>query len=64
MNNPLIKDIRGRGLMNTIEIDRDSNVNGHDFCDIMIKNGILTKATKDYSVRFTPPLVITKEEVD
>lgn len=32
----LIRDVRGRGLMNCIEIERDSKVNGHDFCNILI----------------------------
>ena len=45
--------------MQCIEISRESNVNGHDFCDIMRENGVLTKATKDYACRFTPSLVLT-----
>lgn len=49
--------------MNAIEIERDSFVNGTDFCNIMMNNGLVTKATKEYSCRFTPPLVITEEEV-
>ena len=50
--------------MNAIEVDRNSFVNGHDLCNIMQEHRLLTKATKDYSVRFTPGLIITKEEVD
>ena len=50
--------------MQCIEIERESNVNGNDFCDIMRANGLLTKATKDYACRFTPSLVLTQEEVD
>lgn len=50
--------------MQCIEIERESNVNGHDFCDIMRTNGLLTKATKDYACRFTPSLVLTEDEVD
>lgn len=64
INSPMVGDIRGRGLMNALEIRRDTNVNGHDFCDIMKNYGVLTKATKDYIVRFTPPLVMNKKEVD
>lgn len=64
MKSPLIKNVRGRGLMNCLEIDRDSNVNGHIMCDIMKEYGVLTKATKDYSIRFTPALVMNKTEVD
>ena len=64
INSALLRDIRGRGLMNAIEVDRNSHVNGTDLCNIFQKYGVLTKATKDYSIRFTPPLVITAQEVD
>ena len=64
LNSPLIRDVRGRGMMNCLEIDRDSNVNGHHMCDIMKNHGVLTKATKDYSIRFTPALIMNKQEVD
>ena len=60
----LLKDVRGRGLMSAIEVDRDSFVNGDDLCDIFRHHGILTKSTKEFSVRFTPALVMNKEEVD
>lgn len=50
--------------MNCLELKRDTNVDGHDLSDIMRGYGVLTEATKDFSIRFTPPLVISKEEVD
>ena len=64
VSSPLIREVRGRGLMQCIEIERESNVTGHDFCDIMKSNGLLTKATKDYACRFTPALVMNEDEVD
>ena len=51
-------------MFNCLEIEKDSKVNGHIMCDIMKDNGVLTKATKDYSIRFTPGLIINKKEVD
>jgi len=54
----LLKDVRGRGLMSAIEVDSDSFVNGDDLCDIFRHHGILTKSTKEYSIRFTPALVM------
>lgn len=60
----LLKDVRGRGLMTAIEVDRDSFVNGDDLCDIFRHHGMLTKSTKEYSIRFTPALVINANEVD
>ena len=64
INSPLLKDVRGRGLMNAIEVDRASHVNGDDLCDIFRHYGLLTKSTKEFSIRFTPALVITADEVD
>lgn len=61
---PLLKDIRGRGLMTAIEVESDSHVNGDDLCDIFRHYGLLTKSTKTYSCRFTPALVINEAEVD
>ena len=64
VSSPLIRECRGRGMMQCIEIERESNVTGHDFCDIMKTHGLLTKATKDYACRFTPSLVMNEAEVD
>jgi ornithine--oxo-acid transaminase len=33
-------------------------------CSLIFKKGIITKATHKHCVRFTPPLVINKEEID
>ena len=64
LNSSIVGDIRGRGLMNCIEIRKDSKVDGNDFSDILRDHGVISKATKNYAVRFTPPLIITKEQVD
>lgn len=64
IESPLIREVRGRGLMNALEIERESNVDGHIFCDMLRTRGVLTKATKNYSVRFTPALTLTKQQVD
>ena len=39
------------------------NVNGSDWCNVMKDHGLLTKATKDNSIRFAPALVINEQEV-
>ena len=63
INNPLFKDVRGRGLFIGVEIDHDAKVNGSTFAKVLHKHGILTKSTHDSTVRLTPPLVITHDEV-
>lgn len=64
INSPLLSDVRGRGLMSAIEVNRNSHVNGDDLCDIFRHHGILTKSTKEFSIRFTPALIINAQEVD
>jgi len=55
-----IKTIRGRGLWIGLELD----TNARPYCEALMKHGILCKETHDTVIRFAPPLVITKEEID
>ena len=65
LKSPLIKEVRGRGLFLGIEIEKsdDIKVDGNHFAKMFFKNGVLTKATHDQTVRLTPPLVITEPEI-
>ncbi len=64
LESPTIKEIRGRGLFVGLEFHHDLNINGNHFSKILMKNGLLTKATHDHCIRFSPALVIKKEEID
>jgi ornithine--oxo-acid transaminase len=55
-----IRDVRGRGLFIGVEL----NVPARPFAEALHRNGILAKETHDYVLRFAPPLVITREEID
>lgn len=55
-----IKEVRGKGLMIGVEL----TVPARPYCDELRRQGILCKDTHGTVVRFAPPLVITKEEVD
>ena len=57
LNNPNIKDIRGKGLMNAIEFD--NTVDTDLFCNNLMINGLLAKPTHGNIVRFSPPLIIS-----
>jgi ornithine--oxo-acid transaminase len=46
-----------------MEFNHDLPVNGNHFAKILMKNGLLTKATHDYCVRFAPALVIDENEL-
>ena len=62
INSPLMKEVRGRGLFIGIELKKGLHVDANDFSKILMKKGLLTKATHNIIVRLTPALVITKEE--
>lgn len=64
LNNPLIELVRGRGLMNAIVIKHENKEAAWDICVKMMENGMLAKPTHGDKIRFTPPLVITKEQLD
>lgn len=55
-----IKEVRGRGLFIGMEL----NTAARPFCEELKELGILCKETHDTVIRFAPPLVITKEELD
>ncbi|MFN8299614.1 MAG: ornithine--oxo-acid transaminase [Chitinophagales bacterium] len=64
IKHPLIKEIRGKGLLNAIVLDTERADAGWDLCVTMAQNGLLAKPTHDYIIRFAPPLVISKEQID
>ena len=55
-----IVEVRGRGLWIGLEL----NTNARPLCEALMKEGILCKETHNTVIRFAPPLVITKEEID
>ncbi|MCL2498631.1 MAG: ornithine--oxo-acid transaminase [Symbiobacteriaceae bacterium] len=60
LNNPDIKEVRGRGLFVGIEF----HVNATPYVQALNHAGVLTKETHEYTMRFAPPLVITYEQLD
>ena len=63
LKNPLIKNIRGKGLLIGIEIDA-SRFDARELCLKLLENGLLTKDTHHTVIRLAPPLIITKEQLD
>jgi ornithine--oxo-acid transaminase len=55
-----IKEVRGRGLFIGMEL----NEAARPYCEELKELGLLCKETHDTVIRFAPPLVITKEELD
>jgi ornithine--oxo-acid transaminase len=63
IKSPHVEQVRGKGLF--IGVVLKPNTGGaRPFCEKLMSEGILAKETHDYVIRFAPPLVITKEEID
>ncbi len=60
---PYIKEIRIVGLWIGIEVRRDSPA-ASEFCHALYKEGILCKETREYIIRMSPPLTISRKELD
>ena len=61
----LVSLVRGKGLLNAIVInDEPDSSTAWDLCVKMKENGLLAKPTHGNIIRFAPPLVITKEQLD
>ncbi|NNM58840.1 MAG: aspartate aminotransferase family protein [Legionellales bacterium] len=58
-NNPHVKEIRGRGLMIGIELDKPCR----DILNIGLKNGLLFGVTADSVIRLLPPYIMTDEQL-
>lgn len=58
-----IKEVRGRGLMIGVELRAEAG-GARRFCEKLMKKGLLCKETHEHIIRFTPPLVITREQID
>ena len=63
IESPFIKEVRGKGLLIGVEI-KEEHGTARPFCEKLATLGILAKETHEQVIRFAPPLVITKEEID
>lgn len=64
-SNGLITDVRGMGLLNAIEINESAeSETAWNLCMQFAENGLLAKPTHGNIIRFAPPLVITREQLD
>lgn len=61
---PLVKIVRGKGLLNAIEIvPYGKNRTAWDVCISMLDKGLLAKQTHQHIIRFAPPLLINKGQI-
>tara|TARA_B110000014_G_scaffold10594_1_gene7233 strand:+ start:788 stop:2014 length:1227 start_codon:yes stop_codon:yes gene_type:complete len=61
----LVNLVRGKGLLNAVVINEsEDSSTAWDICMKMKENGLIAKPTHGNIIRFAPPLVITKEEIE
>ncbi len=63
MDSPHVKEVRGLGLFIGIELYPKAG-GARRFTEALMADGILAKETHDNVIRFAPPLIIKKDEVD
>jgi ornithine--oxo-acid transaminase len=61
--NPMIKCVRGKGLLNAIVTEPRNGKTAWDICLALKENGLIAKPTHDHIIRFTPPLIITEGQM-
>ncbi|KXZ48305.1 hypothetical protein GPECTOR_29g8 [Gonium pectorale] len=60
----LVKTVRGKGLLDALVIDETHGVSAYDVCLRLRDNGLLAKPTQKNVIRFAPPLVMTRQQLD
>ena len=59
----IVREVRGRGLMMAVELEPEAG-GARRYCDALKDRGILAKDTHGHTIRFAPPLIITRDQVD
>jgi ornithine--oxo-acid transaminase len=61
LNHRLVREVRGRGLLIGVEFTRPV---AREICRALMQHGVLAKEARGNVVRFSPPLVIARAEID
>ncbi|GAA0454850.1 ornithine--oxo-acid transaminase [Alkalibacillus silvisoli] len=59
IDNPVIKEVRGKGLFIGVELNEPAR----KYCEELKEKGLLCKETHENVIRFAPPLIIEKEDL-
>src|SRR5690625_2274598 len=60
IENPIIKEVRGKGLFIGMELTEAAR----PYCEALKEKGLLCKETHENVIRFAPPLIIDKMDID
>ena len=64
LDSPLVAEVRGKGLLNAVELKPDAPKTARQCCEQLMAEGMLCKETHDNVIRFAPPLVIAPADLD
>jgi ornithine--oxo-acid transaminase len=64
LQSPLIQEVRGKGLLNAVVLSENAGVKAGDLCLRLKEQGLLAKNTRDHIIRFAPPLVIQRAQIE
>jgi len=60
---PHVEEVRGKGLLIGVQLKKEAG-GARRFCEALKDKGLLCKETHEDVIRFAPPLVITRDEID
>ncbi len=60
---PIVKEVRGRGLMIAVELNPDAG-GARRICEALQARGLLAKETHEHTIRIAPPLILTPDQAD
>jgi ornithine--oxo-acid transaminase len=63
MKSGRVRAVRGKGLLNAVEIEPFGDTSAYEICLEMMKNGLLAKHTRRDTIRFAPPLIINESQM-
>jgi ornithine--oxo-acid transaminase len=63
IHSPHVKEVRGKGLLVGVELHPEAG-GARRFCEALMARGLLCKETHQHVIRFAPPLIITRDDVD
>jgi ornithine--oxo-acid transaminase len=63
IHNPMIQEVRGKGLLIGLVLKPEAG-GARKYCEQLKDEGILCKETHEHVIRFAPPLVIQKKDID
>jgi ornithine--oxo-acid transaminase len=64
LKSPFIETVRGKGLLNAVVIHQNHPEAAWDLCLELKENGLLAKPTHGNKIRFAPPLIISKTQMN